>query len=119
MVKLQLNKIGTAAIYGAVDIAAEDYDAKRPATGPFRNATDLTRAAAFIAYIAAPMLKQKKGITDITDVIGIASLPLLEKSIWKAVQGQITPRRTANRMTLRHLGTPGNVLRQATSGNVF
>ena len=119
--KLDVKALGTAAVYGAVDIFAEDYDAKHPVTYVAGlNATDLTRLAAFAIGVGAPYVTKSAKLTQYTDVLQTASLPLLEKTIYKIFKGATAARSgyQSNRMVMRSpAGTP--VLTPLLQDNVF
>jgi len=128
MVKLNLKRIGTAGIYGAIDIAAELADEKLVADHPnivkdFQNVTDLSRAAAFLTGIGAPYVTNDPRVLEYTDVLQTSSLPLLEKSVYRTVKNLMAePRgRVANRLVLRKTGSLASaqtIVRQ-TPGNMF
>ena len=106
---ISLKKLGTSAGYGALDLATEWADSelakKNPSIRkPFQNTTDIQRAVAFLGGVGATYFLRDPRITEIAETVAIASIPLLEKSIYNAVKTSL-PGGTKGRLVLRYPGT--------------
>lgn len=93
MARITLRKGLTSAIYGALDIGLEELDKIKGWTEPFKNATDIERA---VVCVGGGLVNYLGIETDLSEPLFYSSLPLLEKSIYKAVRGYVkkgyTPR---------------------------
>lgn len=123
--KLKLKELGTSAVYGLVDIGAEIADQNLAATmpnisKPFQNVTDLSRAVAVGAGLVLPYVSRNKAVNDLAETVSIAAIPLLEKSIYKAVRTFMSPTgRYEGRLVLRNAGTVQQMPITVPSNGVF
>ena len=123
---ISLKKLGMSAGYGALDLATEwadkEMSKKNPSIlKPFQNATDIQRAVAFLGGVGATYFMRDPMITEIAETVAIASIPLLEKSVYKAVRTSL-PGGTRGRLVLRYPGTVENqlgVVRVPAEQNLF
>lgn len=80
---IALRKIGSSAGIGLLDIVAEEVDLHEGYTKPFQNITDWGR----VAYTVGGYTANHMGYNEeVTEAIVLSGLPLIEKSIWKAVK---------------------------------
>ena len=116
---IKLMKVGVSAVLGGIDILTEYVDEKKAYTKSFQNITDWGR----ILYVGGGYIanSQKWVDDDITETAVLAGLPLLEKSIKRAVDEIVLqPMGRKGRMGLR-LKTPGRTPRRtsgAPTGNI-
>jgi len=110
---LELKKVGTSAVYGLVDIGTEIADGQLGYTSSFQTITDWQRTAAFVGGSAAAHLTNGS-LADYGETVAYASLPLFEKSVYKAVRQYLAPTLPAIAGYSGGRGQPGQiVLRQA------
>lgn len=81
---IKLIEVGTSAGVGALDIITEEVDKKQGYLKPFQNVTDLSRAVVTIGGYAANY--SEMGDAEVSKAAVLSGLPLLEKSIYKAIR---------------------------------
>ena len=83
LMAIKLEKVGTSALVGVADIVTEELDLYQGYTKAFQNVTDWAR----VVYAAGGYVANSMGIEpDATEVVVLSSMPLLEKSVYKAVK---------------------------------
>lgn len=102
MAKISLEGAAVAAGVGALDIAAEEIDARQGLSKPFQNATDISRAGVTVGAAVANYMNLE---TRYTDAAFYAGLPLFSKTIYKlavnAMGKTTTVRAGARAVTVR------------------
>ena len=83
--KLKIDKIATTVLYGVVDIATEEFDAKSGRVEPFKNITDWQRTAASLGGLALSFMG-KGHVGALGHDMFMSSTPLFEKSVLKVVR---------------------------------
>ena len=107
---IKLIRVGVSAGIGAGDIVCEYVDADKGYTKAFQNISDWYRTGAVVGgYVANSM---RLVDDDVSEPLVLAGIPLLEKSIYGAVQEYVLKGKGRGRMGLRlkRKGSPrGNI----------
>lgn len=113
---IKLVKVGVSAGVGVADILAEYVDVKQGYAKSFQNVTDWGRVFYTVGgYVANSM---RLVGDDISEPMVLAGIPLLEKSIYGAVQEYALKGKTRGKRIGLKLKTPGKKAPQRAAPTV-
>ncbi len=92
----------TGGAVGVADVGLEYWDTKSARTGSFKTATDLGRLGMVVGGLALAQFMPR--YARLGETVAIAAMPLLVKSVAKAVAPSLTSQRYAPMQ--RHIVTP-------------
>jgi len=84
---ITLEKALASAGYGLVDIAAQELDKRKGWSEPFKNATDVSRAAVCLGSLVVNIAGLEG---EVTEALFYSSLPKLEESIYRAASEYVS-----------------------------